>query len=45
MKLPVSRGYNLILVVYNRFLKMSYFKAITEIIMVKGLIRLFRDNI
>jgi len=30
MKLPVSKGYDLILVVCNRFSKMSYFVVMTE---------------
>jgi len=41
----VSKSYNLILVVCNRFLKMLYFVVIIEKIMVKGLARLFRDNV
>ena len=45
MKLPVSRDYNLILVVYNKFSKMSYFIVITEKITVKGLAKLFKDNV
>jgi len=47
MKSPVSKGHNLILVVYNRFLKMSHFVAMIEKtkIMVEGLARLFRDNV
>jgi len=42
--LPMSKGYDLILVVCDRFLKMSHFVAITEKTMVEGLVRLFRDN-
>jgi len=30
MKLPVSRGYNSILVVYDKFSKMSYFIMMTK---------------
>jgi len=43
MKLPVSKGYDLILVVCNRFLKMSHFVATTEKITAEGLVRLFRN--
>ena len=45
MKLPVSRDYDSILVVYDRFLKISYFIVMTEIIIVEELARLFKDNI
>ena len=45
MKLPVSRGYDSILVVCDRFLKISHFIVITEIIIVEELARLFKDNI
>ena len=45
MKLPVSKSYNLILVICNRFSKMSHFIAITEKITVKELVRLFKDNV
>ena len=44
-KLPMSKGHDVILVVCNRFSKMSHFVAITEKTMVEGLARLFRDNI
>jgi len=44
MKLPVSKGHDSILVVYDKFLKMSYFVATTEKTTVEGLMRLFRDN-
>jgi len=44
MKLPVSKGYDLILVVYDRFLKISHFVVMTEKIIVEGLARLFRNN-
>jgi len=43
-KLLVFKGYDLILVVCNRFSKMLHFVAMTEKIMVEGLARLFRDN-
>jgi len=45
MKLPVSKGYDLILVVCDRFSKISHFVAMTEKITVEGLVRLFRDNL
>ena len=45
MKLLVSKGYDLILVVYDRFSKMSHFVAITEKMTVEELARLFRDNV
>ena len=38
-KLPMSKDYDSILVVCDRFSKMSHFVAMTE-----GLARLFRDN-
>ena len=44
LQLPVLRGYDSILVVYNRFLKISHFIMIIEKIMVKGLTNLFRNN-
>jgi len=44
-KLPVSKGHDLILVVCDRFSKMSHFVATTEKKMVEGLARLFRDNV
>jgi len=43
-KLPIAKGYDLILVVCNRFLKMSHFVATTEKITVEELVKLFRDN-
>ena len=43
MKLLVSRDYNLILVICDRFLKMLYFIATTEIT-AEDLVRLSRDN-
>jgi len=45
MKLPVSKDYDSILVVCDRFLKMSHFVATTEKIIAEGLARLFRDNV
>jgi len=44
-KLPVSKGHNLILVVCDRFSKMSHFVATTEKTTAEGLARLFRDNV
>jgi len=40
----MSKGYDSILVVCDRFLKMSHFVATTEKTMAEGLARLFRDN-
>ena len=44
-KLLVSKGYDSILVVYDRFSKMSHFVATTEKITVERLAKLFRDNV
>jgi len=44
MKLPLSKDHNSILVVCDRFLKMSHFVAMTEKMMAEGLAKLFRDN-
>ena len=44
IKLPVSRDHNSILVVYDRFLKMSYFIITIEKIIAEKFVRLFRDN-
>ena len=44
-KLPTSKGHDSILVVCDRFSKMSYFVAITEKTMAERLARLFRDNV
>ena len=44
MKLLVSKGHDSILVVCDRFSKMSHFVATTEKTMAEGLARLFRDN-
>jgi len=43
-KLPVSKDHDSILVVCNRFLKMSHFVATTEKMTAEGLAKLFRDN-
>jgi len=45
MKLLVSKGHDSILVVCNRFLKMSHFVMTTEKTMAKELAKLFRDNV
>ena len=44
-KLPVSKGHDSILVVCNRFSKISHFVVTTEKTMAEGLVRLFRDNV
>ena len=44
-KLPVVVGKDAILIVCNRLSKMMHFVAATEETSVKGLARLFRDNI
>jgi len=44
-KLPVSKSYDSILVVCDRFLKMSHFVVTTEKTMAEKLVRMFRDNI
>ena len=44
-KLPVSKGYDSILVICDRFSKMSHFAATTEKTTAEGLARLFRDNV
>jgi len=44
-KLPVSKGHDLILVVCDRFLKMSHFVVTTEKTTAEGLAKLFRDNV
>jgi len=43
-KLPIVAGKDTILIVCNRLSKMTHFVATTEGISVKGLARLFRDN-
>jgi len=45
MKLLVSKGHDLILVVCNRFSKMSYFVATTEKTTAEGLAGLFRNHV
>jgi len=45
MKLPLVARKDAILVVYNRLSKITHFVAITEGTLVKGLARLFRDNV
>jgi len=45
MKLLVSKGHDSILVVCDRFSKMSHFVVMTEKTMAEGLVRLFRYNI
>ena len=44
-KLPMSKGYDLILVICDRFSKMSHFVMTTEKTIAEGLARLFRDNV
>jgi len=44
MTLLVSKDYDSILVIYNRFLKISHFVAIIEKIIAEGLTRLFRNS-
>ena len=44
-KLLVSKSHNSILVVCDRFLKMSHFMIITEKTIAKGLAKLFRNNV
>jgi len=41
----MSKGHDSILVVCNRFSKMSHFVAMTEKMIVEELAKLFRDNI
>jgi len=45
IKLLLVVGKDVILVVYDRLLKMIHFVAITKGILVEGLVRLFRDNV
>ena len=44
-KLLVSKGHDLILVVCDRFSKMSHFVVMTEKMTAEGLAKLFRDNV
>ena len=43
-KLPILKGHDSILVVCDRFSKMSHFVATTEKTTAEGLAKLFRDN-
>ena len=43
MKLPMSKSHNSILVVYDRFSKISYFVVTTKRTIAEELARLFRD--
>jgi len=45
MKLLISRGYDSILIVCDKFLEMLHFITTIEKIMVKGLVKLFRNNV
>ena len=45
MKLPIIARKDVILVVCDRLSKMTYFVATTEEMTVKGLARLFRNNV
>jgi len=45
MKLPMSKSHDSILVVCDRFSKISHFVVTTEKTMAEGLARLFRDNV
>jgi len=45
MKLPLAQGYDSILVVVNRLIKIVHFIPTTEKTSAEGLARLFRDNI
>jgi len=44
-KLPMSKGHNSILVVCDKFLKMSHFVAMTEKTTAEELVKLFKDNV
>jgi len=44
-KLPLVQGYDMILVVVDKFTKMAYFIPTTERTSAEGLAWLFRDNI
>ena len=44
-KLPMLKDHDLILVICDRFSKMSHFVATIEKTTVEGLARLFRDNV
>jgi len=45
MKLLLVAKKDVILIVCNRLLKMTYFVATTEETLAKGLARLFKDNV
>ena len=45
VKLPLSRGYDSILVVYDRLTKMAYFIPMTEKMSAEGLAVLFWDHV
>ena len=44
-KLPLAQGYDAILVVVDRFMKMAHLVSTTERTSAEGLARLFRNNI
>jgi len=44
-KLPLAQGYDSILVVVDRFMKMAHFIPTTERMSAEGLAYLFRDNV
>jgi len=44
-KLPLAQGYDVILVVYNRFSKIVYFIATTEKTSAEELTKLFQDHV
>jgi len=44
-KLPLAQGYDVILVVVDRFTKMGHFILTMERTSTEGLARLFRDNV
>jgi len=44
-KLPLAQGYDSILVVCDRIIKMAYFVPTTEKTSAEGVARLFQDNI
>jgi len=44
-KLPLAQGYNLILVVVDRFTKIAHFIPTTEKTSTEGLAWLFKDNV
>ena len=45
MKLLVFKNHNSILIIYNKFSKILHFIVTIEKIIVKGLMRLFRNNV